>query len=54
MPADGEARAGKRRAGRQVAKVIAEGKVQMAFQSIVDLGGLIPNAPQVEVVCQYL
>ena len=46
--ADSQSRTGQRGAGRKVAEVIAESKIQMAFQSIVDLGGLIPNAPQVE------
>ena len=46
-----QARTGQGRAGRKIAEIIAEGEIQMAFQSVVDLGGLIPDALEVKARC---
>ena len=43
-----QARTSQGRAGRKIAEIIAEGEIQVAFQGIVDLGSLVPDALEVE------
>ena len=49
--ADGQARTGQGRTGREVTEIVAEGEIQVAFQGIVDLGRLVPDALEVETRC---